>query len=156
MGALAERPVDHAGLAVLAYDECLRLLREQLVGRVAFYRGGEVEVFPITFVLESNVIGFRTAYGSKLGAAVENSVVTFEIDGFDPDSHSGWSVVVKGRADTDIDDATLAALDATGFRPWADAAASGNWVIIRPVEVTGRRIQAAAPAAEPAAPPAES
>ena len=51
-------------------------------------------------------MAFRTADGTKLGAAMEGSVVAFEVDRYDADWQTGWSVLIKGRAEM-VDEGTL-------------------------------------------------
>ena len=134
------RPVDHGGLAVLSLDECLRLAASQPVGRIAFAQGGDIEVFPVNHCVLDRTIAFRTADGSKLGAAVQGSVVAFEVDAFDAERRDGWSVVIKGRAELVSDERTLARLQATGLQPWAAAVPRPEWVVVRADGISGRRL----------------
>jgi Pyridoxamine 5'-phosphate oxidase len=53
--------------------------------------------------------------------------------------HSGWSVLVRGRAELVTDEADLAHLRAGPLRPWAEGARS-SWVRIVLDVVSGRRI----------------
>ena len=59
-------PIDHAGLEVLPFDSCLRLLAAVSVGRVGFVADGEVVVLPVNFVVDGQYVVFRTASGSKI------------------------------------------------------------------------------------------
>ena len=78
--------------------ECLDLLRSEQVGRIGVVIDGRPEIFPVNYSLDaSDSVIFRTALGSKLPAAVNHHVV-FEVDYFDQDRRSGWSVVVHGVA----------------------------------------------------------
>ncbi len=134
-------PVDHAGLAVLPFDECMQLIGATPVGRVAFAMAGEIEVMPVNHALDGTTIVFRTATGSKLTAATQAAVVAFEVDRWDAIVQDGWSVVVHGRAEqvTDIDQ--LRRLESMTLRPWADAVERPQWVRILPDAVTGRRVR---------------
>ena len=76
-------PADHAGLEILPYDECLRLLGTVPVGRVSFLADGEIVVLPVTHVMDGQAPVFRTARGSKLSAAEGQEVVAFEADAYD-------------------------------------------------------------------------
>ena len=134
------QPTDHAGLAVLRFEECLDLLRSCAVGRIAFTRNGDIEVLPVNHCVVDRTIAFRTASGSKLAAAYDGSVVAFEVDSYDPRERTGWSVLVKGRAELVLDSRLLARLDATGLRTWSPSAAQAQWVVIRADEVSGRRL----------------
>jgi uncharacterized protein len=136
----AVRPTDHAGLAVLSFAECLELVASEPVGRVAFARDGDIEVLPVNHCVVDQTVAFRTAGGSKFTAAYWGSVVAFEVDSYDAGRHSGWSVLVKGRAERVTDDAMLARLAATGLRTWSPSASRSEWVVIHADEVSGRRL----------------
>jgi nitroimidazol reductase NimA-like FMN-containing flavoprotein (pyridoxamine 5'-phosphate oxidase superfamily) len=135
-----EPPRDHAGLEVLGYEECLTLAGSEPVGRIAFADGGDIHIFPVNHCVLGGVVAFRTADGTKLGAAMEGSVVAFEVDRYDADSYLGWSVLIKGRAAL-VDEGMLQVrLGAAGLRPWRGQMARPEWVVIRPDTVTGRRL----------------
>jgi nitroimidazol reductase NimA-like FMN-containing flavoprotein (pyridoxamine 5'-phosphate oxidase superfamily) len=133
-------PRDHTGLEVLGYDECLRLAGSEPVGRIAFTEGGDIHIFPVNHRVLDGVVAFRTADGTKLGAAIEGSVVAFEIDRYDASSTAGWSVLIKGRAEL-LDEGTLRTrLRTTGVQPWRNRLPKPEWVVIRPDTVSGRRL----------------
>src|SRR4051812_578668 len=90
--------VDRNGLEVLGRDECLRLLANATLGRIAVTFGALPTVLPVNFWLDGERILIRTGRGSKLDAATREAVVAFEVDDFDPLYHSGWSVAVTGVA----------------------------------------------------------
>lgn len=136
----ATLPQDHSGLAVLPYEECLRLLADTPVGRVGFFADGDLVVLPVNHGMDGACIVFRTASGSKLQAAERASVVAFEVDEYDASTRDGWSVVVSGVAEQVLDDADIERLEQLGVRPWAEGRARPCWVRIRPNSVTGRRI----------------
>jgi nitroimidazol reductase NimA-like FMN-containing flavoprotein (pyridoxamine 5'-phosphate oxidase superfamily) len=138
------RMTDHAGLTVLRFDECLRLLESQPVGRVAFTQDGGLEILPVNYCVLDTSIGFRTGAGSKWGAALQGKPVAFEVDEFDPARRTGWSVVVKGLAEPVEDEAVLDRLEAAGLISWAAAtdrpwSAGPQWVLIRAEAISGRR-----------------
>jgi nitroimidazol reductase NimA-like FMN-containing flavoprotein (pyridoxamine 5'-phosphate oxidase superfamily) len=136
----SDPPRDHAGLEVLGYDECLRLAGSQPVGRIAFADGGDIHIFPVNHRVLDGLVAFRTADGTKLGSAAEGSVVAFEVDRYDADTQTGWSVLIKGRAEL-LDDGILQTrLRASGLRPWRNRVPRPEWVVIRPDTVTGRRL----------------
>ena len=69
----------------------------------------------------------------------------FEPDSYDADTRTGWSVLVKGLAET-IDSADeVARFDAVGLSAWGGDGSSERWVRIRPSSITGRRIAATSP-----------
>jgi nitroimidazol reductase NimA-like FMN-containing flavoprotein (pyridoxamine 5'-phosphate oxidase superfamily) len=140
IGESAALPTDHSGTAVLPFETCLRLLASEQVGRVAFSADGEIVVLPVNHVMDGHAVAFRSAVGSKLSAAVEESAVAFEVDGHDVATRAGWSVLVNGKAEVVTDRADTARLERTGLAPWADGVDRPYWVRIRPVSVTGRAI----------------
>jgi nitroimidazol reductase NimA-like FMN-containing flavoprotein (pyridoxamine 5'-phosphate oxidase superfamily) len=137
---MSGRATDHVGLSVLSIDECTTLLATRHIGRVAFLADGEVEILPVTYLVDGATVVFRSAVGSKLSAALEQSAVGFEIDAFDAVHRNGWSVVIKGTCEEVQDDPSLAA---TGFRSWietTETAGGFRWIRIRPHSITGRQI----------------
>ena len=132
---------DHAGLGILGREECEGLLRSASVGRLAFVSDGEVVVVPVNFRFHEGTIVIRTAVGSKLEAAARHAQMTFEIDGWNDVTETGWSVLAKGGAREVLSDEEAADLMQLGLRPWADAAGKRRWLRIRPDEITGRKIE---------------
>ena len=132
-------PIDHAGLEVLPFDSCLQLLAAVSVGRVGFVLDGEVMVLPVNFVVDGQSVVFRSASGSKLYCAKDSDTVAFEADNYDDITESGWSVMVKGRAEVVEDDAEIARLSGLGLYSWAGPQDRPFWIRVRPTSVTGRR-----------------
>ncbi len=131
---------DHAGLGILSREACEELLRSSAVGRLAFVSDGEVIVIPVNYRYHEGTIVIRTAVGSKLEAAARHARMTFEIDDWDDESQSGWSVLAKGQAREVLSDDEADDLLRLGLRPWADAAGKRRWLRIHPDEITGRKI----------------
>ena len=126
------------GTEVLDEAECWQLLESAAVGRLAVDIAGKPDIFPVNFVVDAGTILFRTAAGTKLAAAALLHHVAFEIDGYEPQSHTAWSVVIKGWAQqVEAMDEVFAAEDAPLF-PWV-ASKKPNFVRITPRELTGRR-----------------
>jgi len=136
-------PADHAGLEVLPYDECLRLLGTVPMGRVSFLADGEIVVLPVNHVMDGQDPVFRTASGSKLSAAEGQNVVAFEADGYDERTRTGWSVLINGRAHAVYEEPEIQRLSRLGLRPWVSAADRPFWVRIRPTSISGRQISRA-------------
>jgi nitroimidazol reductase NimA-like FMN-containing flavoprotein (pyridoxamine 5'-phosphate oxidase superfamily) len=136
-------PTDHAGLEVLPFETCLRLLDAVSVGRVGFVADGTVTVLPVNFVMDGQSVVFRTAPGSKLASAEDGDSVAFEADNFDDITQSGWSVMVSGRAEVVEDDDDIDRLSRLGLQPWATGQDRPFWIRVRPASVTGRRTQGA-------------
>ena len=132
-------PTDHAGLEMLSFDECLALLASVPVGRVGFHADGEVVVLPVNHVVDGQDVVFRTARGAKLSAAEARNPVAFEADDYDPETGSGWSVLVTGRAEAVYEDAEIRRLSGLGLYPWATAVDRPFWIRIRASSVSGRQ-----------------
>lgn len=133
-------PVDHRGLEVLASEECLRLLAGSPVGRLAFMEDGSPTILPVNHAMDGWTVVFRTAHGAKLDAASMARSVAFEVDGYDEERRTGWSVVVRGIAEYVWDPEEVARLAEIDIDPWADTRERDRWVRIHPDEITGRRI----------------
>lgn len=126
-------------LEIINPAECWDLLGREEVGRLAVLVDGLPEIYPVNFVLDGHAVLFRTDPGSKLRGLVRSPGVCFEVDGADPATELGWSVMVKGKA-TELSAAT-AVVDA-GKLPlhyWAHGEKT-HWIRIDPFEVSGRRI----------------
>lgn len=131
---------DRGGLEVLPSDECLQLLASQPVGRVAFIDAGEPVVLPVNHRVDGWAIVFRTDLGGKLRTALLQRPVAFEVDAYDTEARTGWSVLVRGVADIVDDHDTVRRLDELGLSPWATGHDRPYWIRIRPEEISGRRI----------------
>ena len=129
-------PLDHSGLEVLSFDECMELLGSQPVGRLAFVEAGAPVILPVNHAVHGLDIVFRTAVGSKLDAALRGSTVAFEVDGWDDLYRSGWSVLVRGRLEEVDADEVAGVL----LRPYANQVDRDRYVRILADEITGRRI----------------
>ena len=127
------------GLELLDETEALRLLALEEVGRVGVTMGALPAIFPVNYRLIDGCVVFRSAPGSKLSAAVNRTVVAFEVDDYNAADRSGWSVLVVGPSEVVHDlDVTFKSLEA-GLRPYVDGP-RGLLVRITPTFVSGRRI----------------
>jgi nitroimidazol reductase NimA-like FMN-containing flavoprotein (pyridoxamine 5'-phosphate oxidase superfamily) len=100
---------------------------------------GAPEIYPVNFVVDGRSVAFRSAPGSKLRGLDRFPETCFEADIIDPEAHTGWSVMVKGRA---VDVTTADERHRLASMPltlWT-AGAKDHWVRVRPTQVTGRRI----------------
>jgi nitroimidazol reductase NimA-like FMN-containing flavoprotein (pyridoxamine 5'-phosphate oxidase superfamily) len=127
-------------MEVLSPIGCDRHLRTEKLGRVAVVVDGHPEIFPVNYAVdERGDIFVRSDPGSKLSAIAKAPTISFEIDGFDEELETGWSVVVVGQA------RWLAAIDQIAkvrtlpLKPWA-AGEKASVIRITPTKVTGRRI----------------
>lgn len=81
----------------LTMSQAWALVRASVVGRLAVVVDDHPDIFPINHVVDHGSVVFRTAEGSKLHGALGRPVA-FEADGYDLETASAWSVVIKGRA----------------------------------------------------------
>lgn len=128
----------------LAENECLELLSAHHFGRVAFVErtGAPPVIMPLNYLVHAETVVCRTDPQSKLGSALRDTPVSFEIDGIEQRQRTGWSVVVSGRAEEVVDASELEELHQTPLLPWAPGDRS-QYIRIKPELVTGRRISLA-------------
>jgi len=93
--------------------ECRQLLATRSRGRVGLTIGALPVIMPVEYEYDKGVITFGIDHDAKLEHAANGHVLAFEVDAYDPESGSGWSVHVLGRATviTDDADALLALLE---------------------------------------------
>jgi nitroimidazol reductase NimA-like FMN-containing flavoprotein (pyridoxamine 5'-phosphate oxidase superfamily) len=129
------------GLRVLDRTECESALATQRVGRVGLPVLDHPLVLPVVFTIIDGDVVFRTAPGEKLIAAALQRVVAFEVDDYDVESRTGWSVNVIGTIEEIVDPALLARVRDLDLPCWAGEERD-RCVRIRPRTVTGRAIDA--------------
>lgn len=131
-------------LEELERGECIRLLALTTFGRLAVspsdWRTPPV-IRPVTYVFDrsSQSIVFRSARGSKFTALLLSGQAAFEIDGIEPATETGWSVVVQGPIEEIENAAEIDRLERLGLHPWAPGE-KPHWIRIRANVVSGRRI----------------
>jgi nitroimidazol reductase NimA-like FMN-containing flavoprotein (pyridoxamine 5'-phosphate oxidase superfamily) len=123
-------------LAELSPEESWALLRTAAVGRVALVRAGLPSIVPVNVCAEDGAVWFRAGPGGLLDAALAGHVLSVEADEVDRLSHTGWSVVVTGRADV------AAERDDLPVASWGRSDAD-HLVRVDAELVTGRRLDAA-------------
>ena len=121
-------------LDVIERDECLTLLADHHLGRIAVVVSGQPVIFPVTYVLDGSAVVFRTNPGTKLFGALDGPVA-FEIDGA---GASGWSVVMTGKAELVENEADVRRLTNLDLGNW-NPGPKQFWVRIRGT-ITGRRL----------------
>jgi len=142
---------DAAPVIALSESECRALLRANQLGRIALAAAGEVDIFPVNYVVDDDDrIVFRTAPGTKLAELVIRPSVAFEIDGVIDGEL--FSVIVKGDAAMVEGAAEIAEVERLPLRTWVPTLKE-HFVRITPAWVTGRRF---APGPEPELDPAGS
>lgn len=130
---------DHARMQLMSAEECFAHLETQPVGRIAFVADGALQIFPVTYQMSAQRVVFQSAFGSKLDAAEMARAVAFEVDDWDDETKTGWSVVVRGPLHTVADPTRLAVLDALDHQPWLNGT-DMKWVEITVADISGRRL----------------
>jgi hypothetical protein len=116
---------------ILDEQECLRLVSQGTIGRIAFVGQFDLTVLPVNYRLVDGAILFRTGEDSltvgdlttRIGMRDAEYRVAFEVDHVDPETE-------------------LAAALPADVRPWPGGV-KDHFIRIRPVRVTGRRIRQA-------------
>lgn len=128
-------------LQILSRPECLQLLAERSLGRVAFTERALPSIRPVNYSLVGQHLLLRTA-AEGLARRLDGQIVAFEVDDMDADLGSGWSVLVTGTARLVSAPGDLMRSDAV---PLVTLAGPGHdaRVSITPGEISGRRIRAA-------------
>lgn len=132
--------VINRSLDPMSREECLQMLADNQVGRLAVSVGGQPVIFPVNYVLDGDVVVFRSDPGTKLDGATL-ARVAFEIDHVDQELKSGWSVVVQGigRYISDAIDEASARRRGLPLEAWAPGEKE-HWVEILDPQITGRRL----------------
>jgi nitroimidazol reductase NimA-like FMN-containing flavoprotein (pyridoxamine 5'-phosphate oxidase superfamily) len=128
------------GPIALTRSECERLLRRSSVGRVAFTDGALPQVTPVNYAIDGNSVIFRTTPNGRLAQCCRDAVVAFEVDDVDPETHSGWSVLIVGDACAVTDESDVMRVRQLPFAPWAPGQRD-HYIRITPGMVTGRTLQ---------------
>lgn len=121
----------------LPRHECWALLRDAVVGRLATAVDGHPEIFPVNYVVDHGTIVIRTAAGTKMHSAVGHPVA-FEVDGYDLEGGTAWSVVLKGRAVEVVKLHDVLEAMSLPLFPWHESV-KPHFLRVEPDEVTGRR-----------------
>lgn len=126
-------------LSELTYDECLELLREYSVGRIAVTPNEFPVVLPVNYRLMEHLGLTWVALRTHPGSAIEQATkAAFEIDEIDMVHHHGWSVLVRGTLHH-VDPDSAEFRERFDAAPWpvGDHAA---WMVIQPFFISGRRL----------------
>ncbi|UPO76067.1 pyridoxamine 5'-phosphate oxidase family protein [Arthrobacter sp. Helios] len=140
------RTKDDAGVPVeLTSSECWEYARQASVGRLAVLVEGAPDIFPINFAVDHGTVVFRSAAGTKLAAALTDTPVAFEVDGYDDGLGYAWSVVLKGTASQLASIEDVLDSETLELFPW-QSGEKNHFVRIEPTETTGRRFRITATA----------
>jgi nitroimidazol reductase NimA-like FMN-containing flavoprotein (pyridoxamine 5'-phosphate oxidase superfamily) len=116
--------------------ECMKLLAQRHLGRVAVVADDGPAVYPVSYAVGRDTVVFRTDEPPRLG---RDGQVALQVDDLSETRDAGWSVVVRGQASELREPGELE--EARRLRPQAPDA-PGHYIRLRQVSVTGRRIEA--------------
>lgn len=128
-------------LEALPRAESLRLLGTVSLGRLVFTHLALPAIRPVNHAVAGEQVIIRAYLGTAISTAVRGqsgTVVAYEADLIDPDTHLGWSVIVVGRA-TRLTDQAEAARYRELLRPWVDGGAD-DLIAIQADMVDGFRL----------------
>ncbi|MFC9471703.1 pyridoxamine 5'-phosphate oxidase family protein [Nocardia sp. NPDC056952] len=137
---------DDPSVKELAVNESWALLRTEEIGRLAVWVDDHPDIFPLNYAVDHGTIVFRSARGTKVSAALSDARVALEVDGYLPESHEAWSVVIKGRAEGIREIGDLVDTVDLPLSPWQPGA-KNSFIRLVPTLVTGRRFPVADPEA---------
>ena len=108
--------------------------------RVAVSTSTGPHIVPVNYAVVDDAILFRTSPYSLVATQGVDTVIAFEVDDVNLESHHAWSVVVRGTSEAVTDPTVLAHIQTVWEpRPWA--AGSRNLVVRLPWEdLTGRKL----------------
>jgi len=121
-------------------QECLRLLKSGVFGRLALTIPTGPQIVPVNYSVVNDLIVFRTTPYSVLGTYARNAQMAFEVDHVDYEYGTGWSVIARGRVDAITDSHDLDVITSSWTpRPWASGQRNAYYGL-RWTELTGRRL----------------
>jgi nitroimidazol reductase NimA-like FMN-containing flavoprotein (pyridoxamine 5'-phosphate oxidase superfamily) len=132
-------------LEALTLPECMELLAQCSLGRVAFTERALPAIRPVNYTLVGHQIVLQTD-PNGLGRRLDGQVVAFEVDEIDPVAETGWSVVVTGTARLLRSPSDLVRQASVPLVTFAGEGHDAR-VCIVPGKITGRRIRPAVDAA---------
>lgn len=105
----------------MGWHEAMRRLASVALGRIVFTQRALPMVRPVNHIMLDGDIIVRSPDGASIVHPEDpgrGTVVAYEADEIDPETHHGWSVVVTGVARI-VDDPAEADRLAALLRPWA-------------------------------------
>jgi hypothetical protein len=118
------------GDGLIPEPECWELLASASVGRIALSIRALPAIVPVQYYLDGRTLAVCLGH-RELPERALNAVVAFAADAIDPQTRSGWSVLVQGRSTTP-----------SQLRTGAECGwpAAGQIVQIEPVIISGYRM----------------
>jgi nitroimidazol reductase NimA-like FMN-containing flavoprotein (pyridoxamine 5'-phosphate oxidase superfamily) len=126
----------------LTAAECEEHLGHGGAGRVAWNAPDGPMVLPVTYQLHLGRVSFRTSPYGALSCLAEPTNVAFEVDEIDLVAGTGWSVLLRGRAQAVTSSLALTSLwRLDGIVPWANGSRN-LFIAIDARSTSGRMVRA--------------
>lgn len=120
-------------------DEAWEHLRTESIGRIVTVApDGTIDVSPINFATRAGEILIKSTLGTKFNNLAKHPATVFEVDGYDVEAKTAWSIVIHGHARIQAPEWAHAYADTTHLAPMIDVAAE-HLVIITPERLSARR-----------------
>lgn len=123
----------------ISREQSLALVASVPIGRVVYTDQALPAVIPMNFVLDGDEVVIHTESGSTLAVAIRNAVVAFQVDDFDSDTTTGWSVTITGQAQLVDGEEEATRLARLPLRPWVPTT-NGQFIRIPARHVAGHRL----------------
>ncbi len=129
-------------LRELTTEECWAHLADRGVGRMAYVdRDGPV-IVPLNYRVHGGQVWVRTASYDQLAIHLPHQQAAFEVDQVDEHARTGWSVLVRGRAEHVVAGPGASPSDWPDPEPWPDGLRPMTFVLF-PSTITGRVLRQA-------------
>lgn len=136
----ATRSEHHDGLLrELSEVECWAHLRDRRVGRVAYVVDGGPVILPFNYLVQDGRLWLRTASYTELALHLPGRRAAFAVDHADERTRTGWSVLVRGRAEHVVGDHPVVPDGALDPAPWPEGPRR-MVLCLTPDEVSGRAL----------------
>lgn len=117
-----------------------QLLEGAHAGRLAINDPDGPLVVPVNHTVVDGDVVIRSGEGTKLDAADEGAVASYQVDGIDAEHDRAWSVLARGRLERVDDEDEREAL-ARRLRALPLAGGEHPYLVrLRVIDVTGRRL----------------
>lgn len=103
----------------LRWEECVRLLAQNTLGRVCVTISALPAVRTVRYAITPGYVVFRAAPGSRLLAAAADTVIAFHTDHDCQSDGVGWTVQVQGICEQITNPAVLEELRALRLPAWS-------------------------------------
>jgi len=127
-----------AHLQELTVEESWELAATSRLSRIGWNGPTGPVVIPVNHVVYDGAVWIRTSAHSSMAEQVDESGIALLIDDIDPDTHLGWSVQFRGRAEIFYHEERVPE-EVRALRTWPSGARP-LWVRLVPKDVNGRRL----------------